>query len=72
MRKSVIRLDRDLPARPRVLNAKELSSIFGGCPSVGELCYVLNGPTVVISRTCCPGLLCRVTTPVPVMSAHCR
>jgi hypothetical protein len=44
----VIRVDVDLPPRSRALKPEDLSSIFGGCGSVGRLCKE--------TRDCCTGV----------------
>jgi hypothetical protein len=64
MRRSVIDLDRDLPARERPLTADALSSVFGGC---NDLCYWIM--TLGIQDLCCPGKRC---TAVQGLGYQCR
>ena len=56
-RRSVIRLDQDLPARPRALSADALSKVFGGCVQLGRPCT----PT---GASCCYGS-CQLYKPYP-------
>jgi len=56
-RRSVIRLDQDLPPRPRGLGPDALSKVFGGCVQLGRPCT----PT---GASCCYGA-CQLYKPYP-------
>jgi hypothetical protein len=52
-----IRLDHDLPPRPRPLSGDDLSAVFGGCIQLGKTCP----PN---STSCCYGA-CLLYKPYP-------
>jgi len=56
-RRSLIRLDQDLPLRPRALSGDALSKVFGGCIQLGQPCSPGGA-------SCCYGR-CQLYKPYP-------
>jgi hypothetical protein len=46
---------KELPARARKLDGKELSAVFGGCGIKGSVCNASRG---ALAKECCPRFAC--------------